>query len=67
MIVHNDFREFQHVAEEVDQRLYFTNLIIKRGDKNETPRNEHVRLDTPFMIQLLLRIGLHMYIRLRRL
>jgi len=40
MIVHNDFREFQHVAEEIDQRLYFTNLIIKRGDKNESPRNE---------------------------
>lgn len=44
MIVHNDFREFQHVAEEIDQRLYYTNLIIKRGDKNETPRNEHGKI-----------------------
>jgi len=44
MIVHNDFREFQHVAEEIDRRLYFTNLIIKRGDKNETPRNEHGKI-----------------------
>ena len=44
MIVHNDFREFQHVAEEIDRRLYFTNLIIRRGDKNETPRNEHGKI-----------------------
>ncbi|RLC79836.1 MAG: hypothetical protein DRJ03_22755 [Chloroflexi bacterium] len=44
MIVHNDFREFQHVAEEVDRRLYYTNLYIKRGSKNEVPRNESGRI-----------------------
>jgi len=44
MIIHNDFVEFNETAEKIDQRLYFTNLYIKRGDKHETPRNERGKI-----------------------
>jgi len=40
MIVRNDFEEFQHVAEEIDRRLFYVNLIIKRGEKGSIPVNE---------------------------
>jgi hypothetical protein len=40
MIIENEFKEFQHIAEEIDRQLYFTNLVIRKIPKGETPRNE---------------------------
>ena len=39
MIVHNDFKEFQKIAEEVDNELYLANLYIYRARKGVTPVN----------------------------
>jgi hypothetical protein len=39
MIVHNDFKEFQKVAEEIDNELYLSNLYVYRDKKDATPRN----------------------------
>jgi len=44
MIAHNDFREFQKVAEEVDSQLFFANLYVYRDRKEATPRNVSGRI-----------------------
>ena len=48
MIVKNAFPEYQKELEAIDRELYFTNLIITKGQPGETPRNQAGRIIIPF-------------------
>ncbi|RLE53165.1 MAG: hypothetical protein DRJ30_07110 [Candidatus Methanomethylicota archaeon] len=47
MIIHNDFREFDKEANEVDKRMYYVNTWIYRVKSDEPARNENSKVFIP--------------------
>ena len=47
MIIHNDFREFDKEAKEVDKRMYYVNAWIYRVDPSEPARNQKSKVFIP--------------------
>jgi len=47
VIIHNDFREFDKEANEVDKRMYYVNTWIYRVSPNEPARNENSKVFIP--------------------
>jgi len=47
MIIHNDFREFDKEAHEVDKRMYYVNVWIYRVKPDEPARNQKSKVFIP--------------------